>query len=1217
MNKPPATWHDIERALNAGNLEEQDRETLENFARVEPPSSNNPSFHARFHDAKERIRHRLREIASMDERRKADPPPSPDKEVMAAASAHVGHPFWSVWLPEEKLFGSIIGNDLLASIEARDANHFAGAAVFVFVAARAPLRLLGIANAALVSSQLKDVSRQVVFKFTNFRAPATSISVSDGWMSEKGPTLSGRIGEITCEFRRMVEQDVAEATSLIARSGERQLDPSDEPASGDPSAPRLSDLLSQPISPRTREIFDAAERFAQQDGDWAAVTCPHLLDGLLEIGSADRKQFKGSTGHAAVNLVRVLDRMNRKFLYSRLSSEKKTNSGPNFGRRVSPDARAIFDFAKDLSIRTGYSDGRVSVRHLVVAALALVSHNDRPTAFQQILREAGLDASHIQEEFVTSLANSGPESERESWRAMLHGTAGPKSKPAPGVPAAADPLRTWLPSFNADLSSGDDKLGISTDVAAMASLIVSNSLQPPLSIGLFGNWGSGKSFFMEKLRDRIRTLSRSSDPDDRRVYWPNVVTVEFNAWHYVDANLWASLVAHLFAELRAWGKPEEGVTEEVLRQKNAALNQLKVATEAREAAQKRLGDAERALEQATNKHDAAVGAVRMNNRVLSLQLARDLWEELKADPTLRQPLEQAAASLHDSHLVAAKSVESVKELHDQLKELSETGGRLRATGWTMLHGGGGRGQAVAWLIGGTAGALLLAARGHWWSLDLGPAAAIVTQASAIVIGVAQWVTRSAQHVSKLIEPLDAVRRKIEGAFKAVSDERDQLVSKFKKEVEASMVQVTASAQAVTTAEQTVAAAKAAVEDATTARMISRFIEGRATSDDYRKHLGIVSTIREDFDRLSKLITAHNQLLLKPSADAVVDRASDLGINRIVLFVDDLDRCPPARVVEVLQAIHLLLAFPLFVVVVGVDSRWVEHSLAVRHPELLKHARARQAPGDTRKPRDANGETDGMPATPSDYLEKIFQIPYRVRRMNESGCRDLIDALVASDREIAAQAPGGNAGTPLPPIPASPLPSPPPLAPAPTPPANAAMPPPAKTPPSSPSPNPAQPSGKAATPPLPKIPIESLRLTEPEILMMRWLAPWIGRSPRATKRFVNIYRLIKAAVPPEEQRKFIEGGFRPPMMLLAAATRNPELARRLPTEGGAERNLTARLTELLNAEFPTGLTDEAREAQVKFAEVSKPWSDPDPKLMRLWQQRVAQFSFEEYGRKETS
>ncbi len=44
------------------------------------------------------------------------------------------------------------------------------------------------------------------------------------------------------------------------------------------------------------------------------------------------------------------------------------------------------------------------------------------------------------------------------------------------------------------------------------------------------------------------------------------------------------------------------------------------------------------------------------------------------------------------------------------------------------------------------------------------------------------------------------------------------------------------------------------------------------------------------------------------------------LNRIVLYIDDLDRCPPKRVVEVLQAVHLLLAFELFVVVVGVDAR---------------------------------------------------------------------------------------------------------------------------------------------------------------------------------------------------------------------------------------------------------------------------------------------------------
>lgn len=1216
MNKTPATWHDIEKALNAGNLEEQDRETLERFARVEPPPSANPSFHARFHDAKERIRHRLREIAATEERKRADPRPSSEKTAPAAnaESPHTRHSFWSVWLPEEKLLGSVIGNDLLASLESRDGNHFAGESVFVFVAGRGPLQLLAIAKGSLVTWRLNEASGRLVFKFTNFQVPAASIPVSDGWMSEKGPALAGSLGETKCEFRRMAEADVAEATSLIARSRGRQLEPNDEPESSDRSAPRLSDLLSRPLSPRTREIFDAAERFAQRDGGWAALTSAHLLDGLLEMGSGDWKQSTDSTKHAVVNVVRMIERLNPEFLRRRLSGEKKPAAGPNFGRRVAPDTNAIFDFAKELSVRTGYSDGRISVRHLVVAVFALVSHNDRETHAQQILREAGLRPSEVQEEFVTSLANSGPESERKSWREMLHVAAGSKPAKTPdATPSPPDPLRSWLPSFNADLSSGDDKLGISADVAAMASLIVSNSLQPPLSIGLFGNWGSGKSFFMEKLRDRIRALSRSQDADDRRVYWPNVVTVEFNAWHYVDANLWASLVAHLFAELRAWGKPEEGVTAEVLRQKNAALNQLKVATEAREAAQKRLGDAERALEQATNKHDAAVSAVRLNNRVLSLQLARDLWSELKQDETLAKPLADAARSLHQSHLVAADSVESVEELYHQLKELSETGGRLRATGWAMLHGRG-RGTALTWLIGGLAVALLLGIKGHWWSFDFGPAAALLTQASAIVIGVAQWVTKSARHVSKLVEPLDDVRRKIERAFKTVSDERDQLVSKFKKEVEASMVQVTTAAQAVTAAEQTLESAKAAVQDATTARMISRFIEVRATSDDYRKHLGIVSTIREDFDRLSKLITAHNEVLLKPSADAVVDGASDLGINRIVLFVDDLDRCPPARVVEVLQAIHLLLAFPLFVVVVGVDSRWVEHSLAVRHPELLKRPRAAKTNGIVKKSVETNGDSQTTPATPSDYLEKIFQIPYRVRRLDESGARSLIDALVVSDRENLPSSTTGRATSEGLQQAASPTPSPQEPKPSTTTPAAATTPNAANV---SAAPTPTQrvatPLPKSVAPPPPKILVESLRLTEPEILMMRWLAPWIGRSPRATKRFVNIYRLIKAAVPSAEQRRFIEGGFRIPMVLLAAATRGADVTERFLTESKEPAGwvLTDLVEKLLREQFPEGLPEDAKEAQAKFAHVNQHWPEVEPADdIRRWHRRIAQFSFGE-------
>src|SRR6202453_328844 len=52
-----------------------------------------------------------------------------------------------------------------------------------------------------------------------------------------------------------------------------------------------------------------------------------------------------------------------------------------------------------------------------------------------------------------------------------------------------------------------DDLNIKADVLALASIIAYKEVQPPLAIGLFGNWGSGKSFFMNKLQTNIRQLA--------------------------------------------------------------------------------------------------------------------------------------------------------------------------------------------------------------------------------------------------------------------------------------------------------------------------------------------------------------------------------------------------------------------------------------------------------------------------------------------------------------------------------------------------------------------------------------------------------------------------------------------------------------------------------------------------------------------------------------
>ena len=48
-----------------------------------------------------------------------------------------------------------------------------------------------------------------------------------------------------------------------------------------------------------------------------------------------------------------------------------------------------------------------------------------------------------------------------------------------------------------------DDYVIEQEVANIAYVLTSKRVKPPLSLGLFGDWGSGKSFFMAKLKKQI------------------------------------------------------------------------------------------------------------------------------------------------------------------------------------------------------------------------------------------------------------------------------------------------------------------------------------------------------------------------------------------------------------------------------------------------------------------------------------------------------------------------------------------------------------------------------------------------------------------------------------------------------------------------------------------------------------------------------------------
>jgi hypothetical protein len=112
--------------------------------------------------------------------------------------------------------------------------------------------------------------------------------------------------------------------------------------------------------------------------------------------------------------------------------------------------------------------------------------------------------------------------------------------------------------------------------------------------------------------------------------------------------------------------------------------------------------------------------------------------------------------------------------------------------------------------------------------------------------------------------------------------------------------------------------------------LEKVLEELAT-DTYVPHRGVIGFAHQDLRRLA-------DALIRANRDR--DPATPPVVERIVLYIDDLDRCPPERVVEVIQAVNLLMSMPIFMVVVAADPRWLFHALETVRGDAVDDARQR-------------------------------------------------------------------------------------------------------------------------------------------------------------------------------------------------------------------------------------------------------------------------------------
>ncbi len=735
------------------------------------------------------------------------------------------------------------------------------------------------------------------------------------------------------------------------------------------------------------------------------------------------------------------------------------------------------------------------------------------------------------------------------------------------IPATLSPVGQIVANVDSDRVSPNavDFLDVEREARAFSRLAASKKVLPPLSIGIFGEWGSGKTFFMEKMIGHVDHLSRRAKTAEVTAYHQDIVQIRFNAWHYMETNIWASLVDHIFRKLDGWLRRQkqldsdkiEGLYERLSTARLLKLEALEALIEAR----RRRNSAEEKVQEARQRLASAEA------RKSSVKLT-EYWsavgDTLGADAIKeadQEKIQKAAESLGLVKLAA-----SAKELQEALTQVENQAGRTRL----LLRSIGVRFAHPAWLA-----TLILLLIGLPLILPAVPD--ILKQViqnqhlksfvdeinrslmayASIFASVAGWIGAAAAKGSRAINLLNTFQEKLNEKLKERKEfepqsilQPDLVLAQCQKEVEIAETSLKDKTELM---EQ----AQSGFGDTAVTRL-NRFIKDKIVNGDYAKHLGIIASIRKDFEELAGIMTdietqRRSRAEYEEEKKAYVKRIEDLNLDqlvknglltkeeketveketketndenlrffqRIILYIDDLDRCSPEKVVEILQACHLLLFFPLFIVVVAVDARWVSRALVERYKGLLD---VDPSHGHGGVPLSAKSVTNGS-ASPRDYLEKIFHIPYWVRRMQGEACDlyaiELIGKVAtdAKEGERKGQLPGGaSAGgstrdtapdssrAPLDTVPAddkivgvSANGNPPGNG------SNAVD----ATTPESPLANEAVDEiiEDNAVDPNP----ESLKITSHERDFLAQMARFAGNSPRTIKRFINVYRLLRTGL----------------------------------------------------------------------------------------------------------
>lgn len=211
------------------------------------------------------------------------------------------------------------------------------------------------------------------------------------------------------------------------------------------------------------------------------------------------------------------------------------------------------------------------------------------------------------------------------------------------------------PSVLPDLPDADDKLDFAPYANTLRDIILNPLTQTPLTIGIFGSWGSGKTSLMKMIENRLKSAVRDGT-SERETY-----TIWFNAWLYSrEDSLWRALIMQVLNGMRKWHRSDQTALQEL----NELAEHLQRAAGPEELGHLSIAAANLLKEEGTDSAELT----------LTLQHGLDLLEniaearergELEAAMALRDQVRRATATLEQER------IESLDRFQQEFRGLIE------------------------------------------------------------------------------------------------------------------------------------------------------------------------------------------------------------------------------------------------------------------------------------------------------------------------------------------------------------------------------------------------------------------------------------------------------------------------------------------------------------------------------------------------------------------